>query len=155
LLVTEKCCVTLCYTIFSLISESTILLPGPLLFSGIGLGFLGSWSWVLELSGLELLGSRAGFGVFCWGCWPGSGPGYWSEILILNPGSELLHAYYGSLPIIYMNLKISIMSYESPSREWLIAEIESELGNPFTPFDLDAWTTSDLENMYNSIIGSM
>ena len=53
-----------------------------------------------------------------------------------------------------MNLKISIMSYESPSREWLIAEIESELGNPFAPFDLDAWTAQDLENMYNSIIGS-
>jgi hypothetical protein len=53
-----------------------------------------------------------------------------------------------------MNLKIKIMSYESPSREWLIAEIESELSNGFAPFDLDAWTIQDLENMYNSIIGS-
>ena len=51
-----------------------------------------------------------------------------------------------------MNLKINIMSYESPNREWLIAEIESELGNPI---DLDAWSTSELEDMYNNLVGSM
>ena len=53
------------------------------------------------------------------------------------------------------------MSYESSNREWLIAEIEkrtgwvitaSELGNPI---DLDAWSTSELEDMYNNLIGSM
>ena len=51
-----------------------------------------------------------------------------------------------------MNLKINIMSYESPNREWLIAEIESELGNPI---DLSAWSTSELEGMYNNLVGSM
>jgi len=51
-----------------------------------------------------------------------------------------------------MNLKISIMSYQSSNREWLIAEIESELGNPI---DLDAWSTSELEDMYNNLVGSM
>jgi hypothetical protein len=51
-----------------------------------------------------------------------------------------------------MNLKFSIMSYESSNREWLMAEIESELGNPI---DLDAWSTSELEDMYNTLVGSM
>ena len=51
-----------------------------------------------------------------------------------------------------MNLKINIMSYESPNREWLIAEIESELGNPI---DLSAWSTSELEDMYDNLVGSM
>ena len=51
-----------------------------------------------------------------------------------------------------MNLKINIMSYESPNREWLIAEIESEFG---CTFDLDAWSTSELEDMYDTLIGSM
>ena len=51
-----------------------------------------------------------------------------------------------------MNLKLSIMSYESPNREWLIAEIESELGNPI---DLSAWDTRELEDMYNNLVGSM
>lgn len=58
--------VTLCYTFFSLNTETTIFFPGPLLFSGIGLVFLESWSWLPELSGLELLEFRAGFGLFCW-----------------------------------------------------------------------------------------
>jgi len=44
------------------------------------------------------------------------------------------------------------MSYQSSNREWLIAEIESELGNPI---DLDAWSTSELEDMYNNLVGSM
>jgi hypothetical protein len=51
-----------------------------------------------------------------------------------------------------MNLKIKIMSYKSPNREWLIAEIESELG---FPIDLGAWSTSELEDMYNNLVGSM
>ena len=51
-----------------------------------------------------------------------------------------------------MNLKINIMSYESSNREWLIAEIESELGNPI---NLGAWSTSELEDMYNNLVGSM
>jgi hypothetical protein len=51
-----------------------------------------------------------------------------------------------------MNLKFSIMSYESSNREWLMAEIESELGNPI---DLDAWSTSELADMYNTLVGSM
>ena len=51
-----------------------------------------------------------------------------------------------------MNLKLSIMSYESSNREWLIAEIESELGNPI---DLSAWDTRELEDMYNNLVGSM
>jgi hypothetical protein len=45
------------------------------------------------------------------------------------------------------------MSYQSSNREWLIAEIESEHGN--TGLDLDAWSTSELEDMYNNLIGSM
>ena len=49
--------------------------------------------------------------------------------------------------------KIRIMSYESPNREWLIAEIESELGN--IGLDLDAWSTSELEDMYNNLMGSL
>ena len=44
------------------------------------------------------------------------------------------------------------MSYESSNREWLLAEIESELGNPI---DLSAWSTSELEDMYNNLVGSM
>ncbi len=44
------------------------------------------------------------------------------------------------------------MSYESPNREWLIAEIESELGNTI---DLSAWSTSELEDMHNTLVGSM
>ena len=44
------------------------------------------------------------------------------------------------------------MEYQSSNREWLIAEIESELGNPI---DLYAWTTSELEDMYNNLIGSL
>jgi hypothetical protein len=44
------------------------------------------------------------------------------------------------------------MSYESSNREWLMAEIESELGNPI---DLDAWSTSELADMYNTLVGSM
>ena len=51
-----------------------------------------------------------------------------------------------------MNLKISIMEYQSSNREWLIAEIESELG---CTFDLDAWSTSELEDMHNNLVGSM
>jgi hypothetical protein len=54
-------------------------------------------------------GIRAGFGLFCWGCWPGPGCACSAVALILNPGSELLHAYYGSLPIIYTNIKINTM----------------------------------------------
>jgi hypothetical protein len=44
------------------------------------------------------------------------------------------------------------MNYKSSNREWLIAEIESELGSPM---DLDAWSTSELEDMYDNLIGSM
>jgi hypothetical protein len=51
-----------------------------------------------------------------------------------------------------MNLKISIMEYQSSNREWLMAEIESELGNPI---DLDAWSTSELQHMYDILVGSM
>lgn len=88
---TGKCCVTLCYTIFSLISQSAIFLPGPLLFSGIGLWFLGSWSWGLELSRLELPGSCPGFG-------------------LLYLGLLDLQTWYDWSTIIYMNLKINIMT---------------------------------------------
>ena len=80
---------TLCYTIFSLNAETTIFLLGPLLFSGIGLWFLGSWCWLLELSGLELLGSCVGFGLFCRGCWPGPGCACCAAALILNSGPEI------------------------------------------------------------------
>ena len=44
------------------------------------------------------------------------------------------------------------MEYQSPNREWLIAEIESEFG---CTFDLGAWSTSELEDMYDTLIGSM
>ena len=46
------------------------------------------------------------------------------------------------------------MQHQSPNREWLIAEIESELQDYFM-IDLDAWDTRELEDMYNNLIGSM
>lgn len=116
---TGKCWVTLCYTIFSLISESTILLPGPLLFSGFGLWFLGSWSWLLELPLLELLGSCPGFGLLCWGCWLGPGCACCAAAMILNPGSELLQTWYDRSTIIYTNIKINTMLVRIDTKNWL------------------------------------
>ena len=37
-------------------------------------------------------------------------------------------------------------------REWLIAEIESELS---ISHDLSAWTTAELQDMYDTLVGSM
>lgn len=44
------------------------------------------------------------------------------------------------------------MDYRLPHRRRLIAQIESEIGRPM---DLDAWTTSELEDMYDNLVGSM
>ena len=44
------------------------------------------------------------------------------------------------------------MDYELSHRRRLIARIESEIGRPM---DLDAWTTSELEDIYDNLVGSM
>ena len=44
------------------------------------------------------------------------------------------------------------MDHKWQQRKRLIAQIESEIGRPM---DLDAWTTSELEDMYDNLVGSM
>jgi hypothetical protein len=45
------------------------------------------------------------------------------------------------------------MKERSPRCEWLITEIESELG--MIGLGLEDWTESELEGLYDNLIGSM